>query len=156
MHRFRCGQFAELSVEQAMLRDAPALYEIVKWARREKIERLGGMIQDFEQLRRKSFRALITAQCTETGCTLPVHSMTLPVDREGWCRPSPYYWCDGHKPWERSGVSEKLAIHFDAITRMKTRREKELMFKELRIAIGIAPRTRITECFARNFFAALD
>ncbi len=89
MHKFGSGHFEGLTVEQAMLRDAPILYRIMEWARQDNIRKLKNAVQDFERLRSKLRKATITARCAKTGCTLPVQSMTLPIDREGWYRPSP-------------------------------------------------------------------
>jgi hypothetical protein len=51
MHTFRTGYFVGLTIEQAMLRDAPRLYDRMKWAREERIPRLQGALQDFDILR---------------------------------------------------------------------------------------------------------
>ncbi len=155
MHRFSSGQFEGLTIEQAMLRDAPALYGIVEWARDKDIEGLRSMIRDFDVLRGKLLHARINAICAKTGCNLPVRSMTLPLDREGWNRPRPYYWCNAHEPLERSGVSPKQAVHFDATKHIKTKHQKDVMFKKLRLAFGIKSGTQITEQFAQDFFDAL-
>jgi len=82
--------------------------------------------------------------------------MTFPVDKEGWCRVDPYYWCDKHSPWEKRGISQKYDIHFDAIRRMKTKAEQQMLFTKLKIVYGIAPGTRITKTFAQTFFAKLE
>jgi len=139
-----------------MLRNAPRLYEIMKWAREENLPRLKYAVQDFDILRRKLRHALITAHCAQRDCHQHPCSMTFPVDREGWCRPSPYSWCNKHGPSEKRKISQKYAIHFDVIMLMKTDAEKGIIFKELRIAFGIKPGTRITNEFAHRFFANLD
>jgi hypothetical protein len=156
MHTFKSGDFKDQTVEQAMLRDAPKLYDRIEWARRERIPWLKNAVQDFDLLREKLRFAAITATCAQPGCGTTASYMTLPIDRKGSLHPSPYYWCDKHEPWERSGISEKRVIHFDAIKQMKTEKEKQDMFKEIRKSIGIAVGTRITREFARTFFARLE
>jgi hypothetical protein len=155
MHRFRSGQFEGLTIEQAMLRDAPALYDIVDCAQKNEITRLERMVRDFQMLRQKLSRASIHATCAQVDCQSPVRFMTLPLGPEGWNRPRPYYWCDRHKPCERSGVSPKQAVHFDAIPQMKTKREKQIMFRKLKAVLGIPTGAKMTEQFARDFFGTL-
>jgi hypothetical protein len=156
MHTFRAGDFKDLTVEQAMLRDAPRLYGLMKWAHEQSISGLKNAVQDFDILRRKLRQAPVTAHCAQSGCQGTPCSMTFPVDKEGWCRVTPYYWCEKHEPWQRSGISQKYSIHFDAMRLMKTKFEKETIFRKLKIVFGIAPGTRITKEFARNFFAKFE
>src|SRR4029453_12635366 len=134
MHTFKSGPLRDLSIEEAVLRDAPSLYKIMDWAIKKDIVQLRGAVRDFNILRRKLLNAPITAKCAQSGCQRIPRSMTFPIDNEGFCHPSPYYWCEKHEPWQRSGISQKYPIHFDAIKQMKTKFEKESIFKKLKIA----------------------
>lgn len=138
-----------------MLRNAPRLYEVMDWARKNDILALRNAIRDFDDLRQKLRKAAITAHCAQTGCQRTPCSVTFPVDKEGWCRPSFYFWCDQHSTWEKRGISQKYDIHFDVITLMKTDFEKESIFKKLKLVFGIQSGKRITTEFARRFFAEL-
>lgn len=156
MHTFLSGNFEGLTVEQAMLRDAPRLYEIMKWAHEKRILRLKNALQDFNILRQKLRRAPVTANCAQLDCQRAPCSMTFPVYRDGCNLPSPSYWCDKHEPLPKSGMSQKWLIDFDAIRLMTTMAEKETLFKELKLAFGIPQGTRITKQFAHGFFANLE
>jgi len=156
MHTFRTGKFQDLTIEQAMLRDAPHLYQIMDWTKDEDITRLKNALQDFDILRKKPRQVRVTKECAQKSCHRTPRSMTFPIDKEGCERPAPYYWCDKHDPWERSGISEKYPIHFDVIRLMNTKYEKKSIFEQIKIVIGIVKGTRITREFARKFFAELE
>ena len=155
MHTFGSGRFRGLTVEQAMLCDAPRLYSLMQWARKKGIRGLANALRDFDALRQKLRKAPIKVKCKRSGCGATARSMTFPIDREGRYGLYPEYWCDEHEPSE-GGVSEKFAIHFDSLRAMKMKGEKKLLFRELRRDLGIADGTRITREFAENFFAGRD
>lgn len=125
------------------------------WAQKNNTVRLERIVRDFQLLRLELLHARIYSTCVQIGCQSPVHFMTLPLDPEGWNRPRPYYWCDQHEPWERGGVGPKQPVHFDAIRQMRAKHNKEIIFRKLKIALGIPAGAAITEHFARDFFARL-
>jgi hypothetical protein len=156
MHTFHSGDFKGLTVEQAMLRDAPRLYEIMEWARKENIPALKNALQDFANLRRKLRSARVTVNCAQRGCQRAPCSMIFRIYSDGCYLPGPSYWCDKHEPSQKSDTSPKYRIDFDAIKQMKTMAEKKLLFKQLKSAFGIRAGTRITKEFAHRFFAELE
>jgi hypothetical protein len=155
MHIFGSGDFEGLTIEQAILRDAPRLYEIMRWARDKRHPGLQNAIREFDILRAKLRNASITAECAQSGCQATPTSMTLPIDKYGCFHPTPYFWCDEHEPSETRGISPKYPIHFDAISRMKTKGDRESIFSRLKSVLGIKPGTRISAVFAERFFAKL-
>jgi hypothetical protein len=155
MHTFRRGDLKDLTVEQAMLRKAPRLYEVMDWARKNNIPELRNAVRDFDNLRQNLLRAPVTAHCAQQGCQRTPFSMTFPLDKEGWCLASPYFWCDEHSTLEKRGISQKYKIHFDVISLMKTDVEKESIFKQLKLVFGIQLKKRISVEFAHRFFAEL-
>ena len=120
------------------------------WARDKPA--LKGMITEFNLLRQQPHKAAIVENCAKHNCQTKAEWMTLPLDKDGWCHSSPYFWCSEHNSWEKTGISEKYPVHFDAIQRVKIQSEKMSLFKRVRRAMGIKPRTRITEEFAQHFF----
>jgi hypothetical protein len=153
MHRLKFGKFEGMALEQVMLRKAPDLYRIVKWAERKSI--FQDMRDDFDELREVLTRARIHVPCCHDGCRKTAKWLTLRrFYRGGWV-PDPYYWCDKHGPWESDGISPKFPIHFDTIKAVTDKRGQRTLHKHLREAIGITKGTRITEEFARCFFAQL-
>jgi hypothetical protein len=155
MHTFGSGQFAGLTVEQAMLRDAPTLYRLMQWAREEGIRGLANALRDFDALRQKLRNAAIKVNCDRTGCGATARSLTFPIDQKGEYGLPPDYWCREHDP-SGGGISEKFPIHFDAIRHMKRKGERELLFRRLRVVFGIANGVRITKKFAQDFFAGCE
>lgn len=154
MHRFRSGTFADLTIEQAMLRDAPRLYRVAKWAKDKPHLRL--MVRDFDLLREKLYRAPVATDCSRNNCRAEVRWMTFPIARNGdWGRVA-YYWCKQHEPWRESRISEKVRVHFDAMQNFRTDGDKHSVFIQVRRALGIKKSTKITEEFAYRFFSELD
>lgn len=155
MHTFGSGPLGGLTVEQAMLCDAPRLYSLMQWARKDGIRGLKNALREFDALRQKLRKVAVKVNCERSGCGATARWMTLPFDRDGDYGLSPDYWCEEHEPSE-GGVSEKYPIHFDVIRRMKTKGEQTSIFKQLKIVFGIAVGTRITRAFAQDFFAGRD
>jgi len=154
MYRFKHGRFAGMRMEQVFLRDAPALYEPVAWAEREDF--LPDMVEEFNRLRRLLCRATISERCYQKRCHHRATSMTLPMEYPGSLVPSPYYWCDEHSPSEETeGISQMLAIDFDQIRQFGDKRSQQVMFRQIREALGISSGARITERFAKRFFRRL-
>jgi hypothetical protein len=153
MYRFKSGQFEDMILEQVMLRNAPDLYRMVDWAERKTI--LQDMRDDFDKLRKRLTRARIHEHCCHPRCGKTASWLTLARFYRGGWLPHPYYWCDKHRPSEPDGISNKLPIHFDTIKALRDKRGQRTIHKRLREALGISKGTRITEQFARRFFAKL-
>jgi hypothetical protein len=137
-----------------MLRDAPRLYRVAKWAKDK--PHLGRMVRDFDHLREKLRSAPVMNDCSESNCGAQVRWMTFPIAKNGdWGRGA-YYWCKQHDPWRESRISEKVRVHFDAMENFKTDGDKHSVFFEVRRALGIKKGAKITEEFAYRFFSELD
>ena len=134
-----------------MLRDAPHLYRLAAVSK-DKPER-AQMLKEFNLLRSKLGRARIFVRCGAEGCGRTARWMTLPVDKKGRFWASAYYWCDEHEPWQVSGISDKLPVHFDVIREFRFDEPGQLeIFRKVKGALGIRKGTRITEEMAINFF----
>ena len=81
--------------------------------------------------------------------------MTFEEAMGGGYVPLPMFWCGRHSPPEDLEISRKMPIHFDTMELFKTRREKRILFKCIRQALGIAKSTHITEGFAHTLFRKL-
>jgi hypothetical protein len=150
---FRSGAFNGLTVEQAMLRDAPRLYDLAKWAKNK--PNLGRMLWDFELLRRKLLKAPVTTNCAAPNCRNEALWMTFPIGKDGYFWRGPYYWCNRHEPWRESKVSPKVRVHFDAMRHFRTAGDKDAVFISVRRALGIKKGTKITQEFAHRYFSKL-
>jgi len=137
-----------------MLRRAPDLYRLAEWAEEESI--LPKMRKHFSRLRRRLEHARLYVHCKDPRCGRTAKWMTLPRFHRGGWLPRPYYWCDEHGPWETSGISPKLPIHFDTIRAFRDKWGQKKTHKRIRQALGIKKGTRITEEFALRFFAKLS
>jgi hypothetical protein len=138
-----------------MLRDAPYLYRLaaVSAGQADRSE----MLVEFNRLRKQLRRARIHKYCRGKDCEKRAKWMTLPTDWKGRHLARPYYWCDGHEPWEEDGVSDKLPVHFDVIKRFRfDKRGQKIIFRKVRSALGIQEGTRLTEEKAIRFFAHLS
>lgn len=153
MYRFKSGQFEDMILEQVMLRNAPDLYRLVDWAERKSI--LQDMRDHFDKLRKRLTRARIHEDCYHPRCDKTAKWLTLPRYYRGGWLPNPYYWCDKHGPWETDGISPKLPIHFDTIKALSDKRGQRELHKRLREVLGVTKGTRVTEEYARRFFAKL-
>jgi hypothetical protein len=148
--RFKGGEYPGKTYEEIMLRDAPHLYRTAFNARQSSGFWGKEFLAEFNRLRSKLVQVKVTATCRE--CSKPARWLTLPVDKEGRYWTAPYYWCDHHEPWEKHGISEKLPIHFDVITKFVDKRSQHDVHVELRQVLGVPQGTRITEAFALEFF----
>jgi len=157
MHTFRSGKYAGKTLAQVMLHDAPHLYRFASVAEAKgNPPHLRGILNEFDLLRKKLQQARIYVRCCEEGCNRRAKRITLPWDKEGYYWTSAYFWCDKHEPWEKSGISGPLPIHFDVIRKFPRKYAQRSIFYKIREAIGVKKRTTITREFARQFFAKLD
>lgn len=153
MWRFKSGRYAGKTIEQVLLRNPAWLYRLIDWAERESI--LPKMQSYFGHLRKKLMRARSVEKCDEPDCNRHAKWLTLPHSHPiGWL-PQPYYWCDRHGPHETEGISPKFPIHFDVIRVFRDKWGQKEISRCVRHALGIKKGTRITERFARQFFANL-
>ena len=153
VYRFKSGRFAGKPMEQVLLQKPAELYCLVEWAERESI--LPRMQSHFERLRKKLEHVPSVAKCQGPDCKRGARWLTLPYSYPlGWL-PQPYYWCDSHGPGETEGISQKFRIHFDVIPVVKDKWGQKEISKCVRQALGIKKGTRITETFAKRFFANL-
>jgi hypothetical protein len=151
-YRFKTGKFAGKTMEQVMLRSTPDLYRLVEWARDK--PQLSHLIKEFEGLRTKLRDAPIVAHCSG-GCKRRPTRMTLPLGHDHYYWPDPYFWCRKHEPWEHHGISPMLLIHFDLLNSFEEKKNRTAVHRSVLIALGMK-RSRITEEFARKYFASLS
>jgi hypothetical protein len=154
MYRFKSGRFVDKTMEQVLLRKPAGLYCLIEWAERESI--LPKMQGHFEQLRKKLRRARSVEKCHDPDCKRGAKWLTLPYSYPEGLLPQPYYWCDRHGPHETEGIGPKLPIHFDTIKAFRDNWGQKEISKCIRQALGIKKGTRITEQFAKRFFANLS
>lgn len=81
--------------------------------------------------------------------------MTFEEATGGGYLPFATMWCSKHVPSD-DFISQEVPIHFDAISMFETRGEKRIACRRIREALGIKKGARITEAFARCFFAKLS
>ncbi|MGA2630974.1 MAG: hypothetical protein ABSG54_12275 [Terriglobia bacterium] len=153
MYRFKGGENAGRTLTQVLLRDASIWVWFESWA--EDKPALRKALKEFNRLRRKLRRAPIRAKCYGRDCKRRAKWMTLPLYYRGGYLPRPYFWCDKHEPWEESGISGKLPIHFDVVKVLKDKLGQKQIHRRIREAMGIPKGTKITEKFAKEFFANL-
>lgn len=154
MYRFEFGKYAHKTVEEVMLRDAPYLYQLALFAQDK--PRLSNFLTEFNRLRKKLHLAPIHFSCMEKHCRRRVSWMTLPASPKYGILPRPYWWCDKHDPWETTGITPKIPIHFDIIRRFNDKGGQRLVFRKVKNALGFKTGARITEKGARKFFANLS
>lgn len=151
MYRFKSGKYKGKLLEEVMLRSAPGLYRRAEWASDKPDLRM--IVDEFERLREKLRRARIYAKCRD--CGKKAKWMTFEEDLRNRYLPRPSYWCNKCKPADDYGISGKIPIHFDAMKYFPEKWGKRQIHKDIREALGIKKGTRITETFAKNFFATL-
>jgi hypothetical protein len=165
-YRFKSGKFAGKTMEQVILRNAPRLYQIAAWARKEVAEkpRLRPLLREFDRLRELLRDAPVSVRCLPKGCKREPRWVTFALDwAEHYLRPGPDFWCDKHGPLEEEDTdqdeSRKLRIHFDSLRQpgYGDRRSQKAIHLGMLEALGINKKpTRITEAFARRFFSNLS
>lgn len=154
MFTFRSGPFSGLTVEQAMLRNAPCLYDLAEWAKNK--PNLGRMLRDFELLRQKLRSAPVTTNSAAPNCRSEVLWMTFPIGKDGYFWRGAYYWCNRREPWQDFKISPKVRVHFDAMQYFRTAGDKDAVFISVRQALGIKKGTKISQEFAHRYFSKLE
>lgn len=155
MYRFKLGQFKGMTLEHAMLRKAPEVYEMTKWARGK--AHLWRLVAEFDRLRAKLRNVPRVKKCRHDGCTRTATYMTLPLDVDHYYLPSPYFWCKKHEPSDYGRISPKLPISFDLLDSFEGKKNRTAIHRCVLYAIGIDKhRSSISETFAHNVFARLD
>jgi hypothetical protein len=158
MYRIKNGKFAGRTMEQAILRNAPALYRIGAWAQSQADEKpnLRPFVREFRRLRKLLSRAQCKARCSESGCRRRARWMTFEEATVGGYLPCPTLWCSKHEPSDYQWITEKMPISLDAMSLFKELKYKKIFCKEIMRAWGIEKGTNVTEKFAHRFFADLS
>lgn len=157
VYTFEQGQFSGRIMEEVLLRDAPALYREIAWAKVKGIDRK--LLRHFRKLRRMLKRARIEAICDRRDpderysdgkeCKKRARYATFANGPIGES-PDLQFWCQLHCPPE-----DRLPINFD-ITELCTGAAEKEVCENIKQALGIMRGTLITEAFARTFFAKLS
>jgi hypothetical protein len=156
MYRFKHGKFKGMTMERSLLRDAPELYRVARWAKTQDVSHLAPLLSEFRRLRKQLRRAPILVRCEKRGCNREPKSMTLPLGADRDYLPSAHYWCAKHGPLENEGISPKLPISFDTIDSFDDRKNRRALHRVILRALGIvAPRRTISEKYARDYFSRL-
>jgi hypothetical protein len=162
MYRFRSGKFAGRTVEHVILRSAPRLYAMMRWAKAELRNKphLRPLVEECSRLQVTFQNAQISARCANQGCRRRTRWMTFLTDwAEQYLRLGPRYWCDKHGPprgEEDDDESQKIPITFDALGDWKDKRSERAVHRGLLEAFGISKKpSQITEKFAHRFFESL-
>jgi hypothetical protein len=134
-----------------MLRRAPDLYGMAKWASDK--PHLFRLVQAFEYLRNKLSEAPIVVHCANSGCNRTPTTMALPLGYDGCYWPDPDFWCKKHGPSEDERNSGKLSISLDTIKSFDHKKNRSAVHRSVLIALGIKSRSRITEKYALEYFA---
>lgn len=144
-------------MERALLRHAPKLYRVARWAEDEHKLHLAPLVAEFRRLRRKVRHARIVVHFADGGCKRTPTEMTLPLDYRRHFVPQPYFWCRKHGPSsEIEGVTVKLPISFDTIEACEAKTNRAAVHRSVLDALGIRRHRRgISEKFAHDFFANL-
>lgn len=153
-YRFKTGEFAGKTMEQVMLRRAPSLYSMVKWAADQ--PHLHNLVEAFGRLRDKLSNAPIVVHCGRTGCKRTPVDMTLPLGYDGYYWPDPSFWCRKHGPPIDGEIHVKMPISFDTLTSFQQKKNRSAVHRSLLKALGIKRPSRITEKFACDYFASLS
>jgi len=144
-----------------MLRNAPRLYDLAEWAENSLEEKpnLRKLVSSFHRLAERLRHAPLLVECDKAGCKRPVHWMTFALHwTERYLMPGPSFWCEKHElSGEDTGdESERLPVHFDAIKKYDSKRERRLIHRAVLEALGIKREpSRISEKLARAFFSNL-
>jgi hypothetical protein len=155
MYRFASGKLEGMTLEHAMLRKAPKLYEMIKWARGK--THLGRLVAEFDRLRAKLRNAPVVRKCRHEGCSRAATHMTLPMGVDRCYLPCPHFWCKKHEPYDYDGISPKLRISLTEMGNFEKRNNRSAIHHAVLFALGIDKEpSRITESFARKFFISLD
>jgi hypothetical protein len=155
MYRFKSGMFKGKTVEQAMLRNAPALYRIASWAKRHLDTKpyLRPSVKKFHRMELLLARAEIRKRCYEPECNKRAQWITADEGLSG--RQVYEFWCDRHEPLEDDSISSKVPINFELMSAFRTAKEKRAFCRAVLRAYGVKKGTKITEGFAHNFFKSL-
>ena len=131
MYRFRSGKFAGRTVEHVMLRSAPRLYAMMRWAKAELRNKphLRLLVEECSRLQVTFQSAQISVRCANQGCRRRARWMTFLTDwTEHYLRLGPKYWCDKHGPprgEEDDDESQKNPHHLRCSWRLERQAERE-------------------------------
>jgi hypothetical protein len=155
--------FPGKTMEHAMLRSAPRLYRVADWAKRAVSDKpnLRPLLEEFRRLRKLLWCASVAVTCQRNKCKRTVRYMSFAPDWvEGYLRPGAHFWCRKHEPRrgpEEDGESELIPLHFDALTEHEHKKSQKAIHLAILEGLGIDKKpTRITEKFARKYFAKLS
>jgi hypothetical protein len=143
-------------MEQAILRNAPAIYQRGGWAA-ENVEnnpRLVAMLQEFRRLQGLLRNAKCKVRCSESDCKKRARWMTFEQADQGYS-PFPTFWCNKHEPADYEFLSGKMHIDMEAMRNFREMKYKKVFCKQIWEAFGIRKGTRITEAYAHHFFQTL-
>jgi hypothetical protein len=154
MYRFETGKFEGRTMEQAILRNAPAVYQRGAWAA-ENVggkPRLAAMLGEFRRLRRLLCDAKCKSRCRESGSKRRPRWMTL-EQAEGGYSPYPRFWCHKHEPSDYVYMSWKMRIELEAMRLFKELKYRKVLYKFWRP--WELKRYATTEAYAHLFFETL-
>jgi len=117
-------------MEQAILRNAPAVYQRGAWAA-ENVggkPRLAAMLGEFRRLRRLLRDAKCKSRCRESGSKRRPRWMTL-EQAEGGYSPYPRFWCHKHEPSDYVYMSWKMRIELEAMRLFKELKYRKVLCK---------------------------
>jgi hypothetical protein len=161
MYRFKKGKFADRTMEHIMLRSAPRLYGVAAWAKEKVFDKpwLHPLLREFNRLRRLLWRAPVTVACSH--CKRRASRMSFYLDWVvGYLKPGASFWCHKHGPSKNRDEEEEesptIPLHFDALkwAGYGDRQSQKAIHLAVLEGLGIKKKpTRITEAFARRYFA---
>ena len=125
MYRFKFGKFKGKTMEQAILKNAPGMYRIAKWAERHLDTKpyLRPLVEKFHQMELLLARADIRKRCYAPQCNKRAQWITAD---EGFSGRHVYeFWCNRHKPLlEDNSISSKVPINFGSMSAFRTAKEE--------------------------------